>query len=71
MSDVGSFEFFANDDPVTTGEQHERWIVITTIHSPTHAMKVMSELPGWWMVVVADKKTPKDWRYAPYGFMSF
>jgi hypothetical protein len=38
-----------------------RYIVITSIHLPSEAIKRFSEWPGWKVVVVGDMKTPKDW----------
>lgn len=38
-----------------------QWIVITSIQYPTAAVKQLAQLPGWRVVVVGDKKSPKDW----------
>ena len=43
------------------GEQYPNWIVVTTIQYPTEALKKLASIPGWHLVVVGDKKTPKDW----------
>ena len=43
--------------------KHKNWIVITSINSPTKAVKQLAKLPDWHTVVVADKKTPHDWSY--------
>ena len=43
-------------------EAHERWIVVTSIFAPTEDMKLLSKLPGWKMVVVGDKKSPKEYK---------
>ncbi|NET31325.1 MAG: DUF288 domain-containing protein [Cyanothece sp. SIO1E1] len=40
-----------------------KFIVITSINYPTEAIKKFSEIEGWQIVVVADLKTPKDWRF--------
>ncbi|MEX1012614.1 MAG: STELLO glycosyltransferase family protein [Waddliaceae bacterium] len=45
----------------------EKWIVLTTIFYPTEALKQLvdhAEQEGWKVVVVGDKKTPKDWKYS-------
>lgn len=39
----------------------DKWIVVTTINKPTEAIKQLSKLAEWQVVVVADKKTPTDW----------
>jgi STELLO glycosyltransferases len=42
----------------------EKWIVVTTIQYPTNAMKHLSNYAstnGWKLLVIGDKKTPKDW----------
>ena len=36
-----------------------KYIVTTTINAPTEALKAFSELPGWKLIVVGDKKTPE------------
>jgi len=36
-------------------------IVTTTINSPTEAIEKFQALPGWELVVIGDKKTPKDY----------
>lgn len=43
-------------------EMHERWIVVTSIFAPTEDMKLLAKLPGWKMVVVGDKKSPKEYK---------
>lgn len=49
----------------TNGQEYcEKWYVITTINKPTAVFEKLSKLSGWKGVVVADKKTPKDW-YVP------
>ena len=46
---------------VDPAEKHDKWIVVTTVHAPTPAMKALAQIPGWKMVVIGDKKTPHDW----------
>ena len=43
-------------------ETHDKWIVITTINSPTADVKKLAGIEGWKVVVVGDTKTPADWR---------
>lgn len=38
------------------------FIVITSINSPTEALKKFSLMPDWQVILVADLKTPKDWQ---------
>jgi len=40
----------------------KKFIVITTIFSPTEAVKKFSRFKDWQLIVVGDKKTPKDWK---------
>jgi len=42
--------------------QADKWIVVTTIRSPTDAVRALAQQPGWKVVVVGDKKTPRTWR---------
>ena len=44
------------------GEMHEKWIVVTTINSPTADVKKLAGIEGWKVVVVGDTKTPTKWR---------
>src|SRR5690348_250734 len=39
----------------------ENWIVVTTIQYPTEALKKLARLSDWQLLVIGDKKTPKDW----------
>ena len=41
----------------------DNWIVVTTIRSPTDAVRALAQQSGWKVVVVGDLKTPKTWRY--------
>ena len=38
----------------------KKFIVTTTIYSPTLAMKKFSQMKGWQLIVVGDKKTPHE-----------
>lgn len=40
-----------------TGAQHDKWIVITSISSPTDAVKKWAAIPGWRLVVVCHAGT--------------
>ena len=42
---------------------HEKWIVVTSVSMPTVQVKKLSTIKGWQLIVVADSKTPKDWKY--------
>ena len=44
------------------GDVHDKWIVVTTINSPTEDVKKLAGIEGWKVVVVGDTKTPADWR---------
>lgn len=45
-------------------------IVTTTIYPPTEALRKFSEIKGWNMVVIGDKKTPTDWHLPGVWYMS-
>lgn len=40
----------------------KQFLVITTIYPPTESIEKFADLKDWQVVVVGDKKTPKDWR---------
>jgi hypothetical protein len=48
----------------------DKWVVITSIAYPTPAVTRLASLPGWKVVVVADKKTPQDWASPGVDFLS-
>lgn len=48
----------------------DKWIVVTSIYRPTRALEQLAALPDWQLVVVADKKTPKDWQLPGCIFLS-
>jgi STELLO glycosyltransferases len=40
-----------------------KFIVITSIHYPSEAIRRFSEFSDWQLLVVADLKTPQDWQF--------
>ncbi len=38
-----------------------KWIIITTINSPTKSLEKLAQLKDWQLLVIGDKKTPLDW----------
>ena len=49
-------------DPDSSSTHHcERWAVSTTIFEPTEAVRRLTHLPGWCLVVVADKRSPESY----------
>lgn len=48
----------------------EKWIVVTTIQYPTPQLHKLSQIPGWKLVVVGDKKTPADWHLDHCEYLS-
>jgi hypothetical protein len=40
----------------------KKFIIITSINYPTKALRAFSQFTDWNIVVVADRKTPKDWQ---------
>ncbi|XP_068754633.1 uncharacterized protein [Montipora capricornis] len=51
-------------------DMHDKWIVITTISSPTEDVKKLAAIKGWKVVVVGDAKTPADWSHPNCVFLS-
>lgn len=47
-----------------------KFVVITSIHSPTETVKLLSHWQGWKIVVIGDKKTPTDWQYDNVDYLS-
>ena len=45
-------------------------IVTTTINSPTEAIRKFDNMPNWKLIVVADKKTPKNYKLKNGIFLS-
>jgi hypothetical protein len=39
----------------------DKWIIVTTINYPTEALKKLAKLNDWQLLVIGDKKTPRDW----------
>lgn len=48
----------------------KKFIVITSIFPPSLAVQKFSEMNDWHLVVVGDKKTPKDWAYPKVTYLS-
>ncbi|KAF9162200.1 hypothetical protein DFQ26_003767, partial [Actinomortierella ambigua] len=46
------------------------WIVVTTINPPTDAMRLLCDLEGWNVVVIADTKSPKEWKCGSCVYLS-
>ena len=40
----------------------KKWIVVTSVAHPTDQVKKLSKIKGWKLVVVADTKTPVNWK---------
>ena len=49
---------------------NKKYIIITSIFSPTEAVEKFSKFPDWNMIVVGDKKTAEDWSYPNVEFIS-
>lgn len=47
-----------------------KFIVITSIFPPTVAIRKFAEITDWHLIVVGDKKTPKDWSYPGVTYLS-
>ena len=41
---------------------HDKWIVVTSVSMPTEQVKNLSKIKGWKLIVVADLKTPDNWK---------
>jgi len=48
----------------------EKWVVITSIFEPSDEVKILASQPGWKVVVVGDRKSPKDWKWENCVFLS-
>ncbi|CAH1792030.1 unnamed protein product [Owenia fusiformis] len=48
----------------------DKWIIVTSIASPTEDIKSLATLSEWQLLVVADTKTPKDWHLDGVLFLS-
>jgi len=46
------------------------FIIITSISGPTKAVKLFSKIKNWQLVVVGDKKTPKQWNLKNVIYLS-
>ncbi|GMT20043.1 hypothetical protein PFISCL1PPCAC_11340 [Pristionchus fissidentatus] len=47
-----------------------KWIVVTSIQSPTEDVKRLASYPDWTLVVVGDTKTPADWGLPDVHYLS-
>ena len=47
-----------------------KFVVVTSIYSPTKTIELLSHWRGWRIVVVGDKKTPTDWQCANVEYLS-
>lgn len=48
----------------------QRWIIVTTINPPTNGIHQLARLaPEWTLLVVGDRKTPKDWHCEGVRFL--
>lgn len=51
------------------GASCDKWGVVTTIFKPAEAVKVVSQLEGWCLVVVGDTKTPANYTESLMGML--
>ena len=49
---------------------NKKYIIITSIFSPTEAVEKFSQFPDWNLIVVGDKKTEHDWSHPNVHFIS-
>jgi len=47
-----------------------KWVTITSVNPPTNQVQKLCSISGWNKVIVADKKTPRDWQSAGCFFLS-
>jgi len=47
-----------------------KWVTITSVNPPTNQVQKLCSIAGWNKVIVADKKTPKDWESMGCFFLS-
>ncbi|KAF8371357.1 hypothetical protein PRIPAC_77786, partial [Pristionchus pacificus] len=47
-----------------------KWIVVTSIQSPTEDVKRLASYPDWTLVVVGDEKTSDDWNLPDVHYLS-
>ncbi|KAK6018516.1 hypothetical protein OSTOST_15893, partial [Ostertagia ostertagi] len=57
-------------DSKTRETTNKKWIVVTTINSPTKDIMRLARTPGWSLVVVGDVKTPSNWSLEGVHFLS-
>ena len=48
----------------------DKWIVVTTIQPPTVQLEKLAKISGWHLLVIGDKKTPKDWHLDNCEYLS-
>lgn len=48
----------------------KKFIIITSIFDPSEAVRKFSTMSGWQIVVVGDKKTPKNWKHKNVTYLS-
>lgn len=48
----------------------KKFIIITSIFSPTESIKKFSKIKDWKIIVVGDKKTPKNWKFDNVIYLS-
>lgn len=47
-----------------------KYVVITSISSPTKAVRDIAKMDDWKLIVIGDKKSPAKWRYPNVDFLS-
>ncbi|XP_059151066.1 uncharacterized protein LOC131937552 [Physella acuta] len=50
--------------------QHDKWIIVTSIASPTEQVKYLAMLKDWRLVVVGDRKSPATWSLPSCDYLS-
>ncbi|EGT36658.1 hypothetical protein CAEBREN_29663 [Caenorhabditis brenneri] len=56
--------------PTASIKKGNKWIVVTSISYPTEDVKRLASFDDWNLVVVADTKTPLDWKLDNVHFLS-
>jgi hypothetical protein len=48
----------------------KKFIIITSIYSPSEAIEAFEKLKNWQLIVVGDQKTPENWNYPNVIYLS-